>query len=130
VQRPRDEKCVKELGRRGPFFFVPVTTLALASVEEHEMAGAAGLMNFLRTLAGAVATSVVTTTSQAGDAVDQRNHVGGVAGALRVRAADLGSAQADADGGDGGDALTIVSPERIQSSLFPTSAGNGRRRDF
>jgi DHA2 family multidrug resistance protein len=45
-----------------PFFFVPVTTLALASVEEHEMAGAAGLMNFLRTLSGAVATSVVTTT--------------------------------------------------------------------
>jgi len=45
-----------------PFFFVPVTTLALASVEEHETAGAAGLMNFLRTLSGAVATSVVTTS--------------------------------------------------------------------
>jgi DHA2 family multidrug resistance protein len=45
-----------------PFFFVPITSLALASVEEHEVAGAAGLMNFLRTLAGAVATSVVTTT--------------------------------------------------------------------
>jgi MFS transporter, DHA2 family, multidrug resistance protein len=45
-----------------PFFFVPVTSLALASVEEHEVAGAAGLMNFLRTLSGAVATSVVTTS--------------------------------------------------------------------
>jgi MFS transporter, DHA2 family, multidrug resistance protein len=45
-----------------PFFFVPVTTLALASVEEHETASAAGLMNFLRTLSGAVATSVVTTS--------------------------------------------------------------------
>jgi MFS transporter, DHA2 family, multidrug resistance protein len=45
-----------------PFFFVPVTTLALASVEEHEVAGAAGLMSFIRTLAGAVATSVVTTS--------------------------------------------------------------------
>ncbi|HXC58407.1 MAG TPA: DHA2 family efflux MFS transporter permease subunit, partial [Steroidobacteraceae bacterium] len=44
-----------------PFFFVPVTTIALASVEEHETASAAGLMNFLRTLSGAVATSVVTT---------------------------------------------------------------------
>ena len=42
-----------------PFFFVPVTTLALASVEEHETASAAGLMNFLRTLSGAVATSIV-----------------------------------------------------------------------
>jgi len=45
-----------------PFFFVPITTLALASVDEHEVAGAAGLMSFLRTLAGAVATSIVTTS--------------------------------------------------------------------
>ena len=45
-----------------PFFFVPITALALASVDEREVAGAAGLMNFLRTLAGAVATSVVTTS--------------------------------------------------------------------
>jgi MFS transporter, DHA2 family, multidrug resistance protein len=44
-----------------PFFFVPVTALALGNVEEHEMAGGAGLQNFLRTLSGAVATSVVTT---------------------------------------------------------------------
>jgi DHA2 family multidrug resistance protein len=45
-----------------PFFFVPITTLALASVEEHETASAAGLMNFLRTLSGAIATSIVTTS--------------------------------------------------------------------
>jgi DHA2 family multidrug resistance protein len=44
-----------------PFFFVPVTTIALASVDEQETASAAGLMNFLRTLAGAVATSIVNT---------------------------------------------------------------------
>jgi len=44
-----------------PFFFVPLTALALGSVEERETASAAGLMNFLRTLSGAVATSVVTT---------------------------------------------------------------------
>lgn len=44
-----------------PFFFVPVTALALGNVEEHETASAAGLMNFLRTLSGAVATSIVTT---------------------------------------------------------------------
>ncbi|HTT13985.1 MAG TPA: DHA2 family efflux MFS transporter permease subunit [Burkholderiaceae bacterium] len=44
-----------------PFFFVPLTALALGSVEEQETASAAGLMNFLRTLSGAVATSVVTT---------------------------------------------------------------------
>ncbi|MBL8481329.1 MAG: DHA2 family efflux MFS transporter permease subunit [Rhodocyclaceae bacterium] len=45
-----------------PFFFVPVTAIALGSVEEREMASAAGLQNFLRTLSGAVATSVVNTS--------------------------------------------------------------------
>jgi len=44
-----------------PFFFIPTTSLALASVEEHETASAAGLMNFLRTLSGAFATSLITT---------------------------------------------------------------------
>ncbi|MFN6414754.1 MAG: DHA2 family efflux MFS transporter permease subunit [Pseudomonadota bacterium] len=44
-----------------PFFFVPLTALALASVKPEEMASAAGLMSFVRTLAGALATSVITT---------------------------------------------------------------------
>lgn len=44
-----------------PFFFVPLTGLAMASVEPEEMASAAGLMSFMRTLSGAFATSVVTT---------------------------------------------------------------------
>ena len=44
-----------------PFFFVPLTALALASVDLEEIASAAGLMSFLRTLSGALATSVVTT---------------------------------------------------------------------
>ena len=49
------------MGAGMPFFFVPLTTLALGSVEEHETASAAGMQNFLRTLSGAVATSLVTT---------------------------------------------------------------------
>lgn len=44
-----------------PFFFIPLTGLAMASVDEPEMASAAGLMNFLRTLSGAFATSLITT---------------------------------------------------------------------
>lgn len=44
-----------------PFFFVPLTGLAMASVEPEEMASAAGLMSFVRTLSGAFATSIVTT---------------------------------------------------------------------
>ncbi len=44
-----------------PFFFVPLTTLSLGNVLPNEVASAAGLLNFLRTLSGAVATSLATT---------------------------------------------------------------------
>ena len=44
-----------------PFFFVPLTALSLGSVEPRELASAAGIQNFLRTLSGAVATSIVQT---------------------------------------------------------------------
>jgi DHA2 family multidrug resistance protein len=43
-----------------PFFFVPLTALALSSVDSEEVASAAGLVNFLRTLSGAMAISIVT----------------------------------------------------------------------
>ena len=59
------------LGFALPFFFIPTTGLALGSVEEREMDSAAGLMNFLRTLSGAFATSLVTT---AWDNQITRNH--------------------------------------------------------
>jgi DHA2 family multidrug resistance protein len=49
------------MGLGMPFFFVPATALALGSVGEHETASAAGLQNFLRTLSGAFATSIVQT---------------------------------------------------------------------
>ncbi len=49
------------LGLGMPFFFIPSTAAALGSVDEAETNSAAGLMNFMRTLAGAVATSMVTT---------------------------------------------------------------------
>lgn len=42
-------------------FFVPVTGLAMASVNPDEQANAAGLSNFMRSLAGAFATSLVQT---------------------------------------------------------------------
>lgn len=44
-----------------PFFFIPLTNLALGSVKEVEVASAAGLMNFLRTMAGAVGASLAVT---------------------------------------------------------------------
>jgi DHA2 family multidrug resistance protein len=44
-----------------PFFFIPLSALALSSVAPNEIASAAGLMNFLRTLSGAFAASIVTS---------------------------------------------------------------------
>ncbi len=45
-----------------PMYYVPIMGLAMGSVEERETASASGLMNFVRTLAGAIATSLVTTS--------------------------------------------------------------------
>lgn len=44
-----------------PFFFIPLSNMALASVQPQEMASAAGLMNFLRTMAGAIGASIAVT---------------------------------------------------------------------
>lgn len=49
-----------------PMYYIPITGLAMGSVDEDEMASAAGLMNFVRTIAGAFATSLVTTFWQDG----------------------------------------------------------------
>jgi DHA2 family multidrug resistance protein len=43
------------------FFMIPLTTITLTAVEPHETASAAGLQNFLRTIAVAVSTSLVLT---------------------------------------------------------------------
>jgi DHA2 family multidrug resistance protein len=42
-----------------PLFFVPLMTLSMTAVDADETAAASGLINFLRTIAGAVATAVV-----------------------------------------------------------------------
>jgi DHA2 family multidrug resistance protein len=44
-----------------PFFFIPTTSLALTAVLPRETASAAGLMNFMRTTAGAFGTSITLT---------------------------------------------------------------------
>ncbi len=44
-----------------PLFFVPVFSLALASLKPTEIAGGAGLLSFARTMAGAFATSLSIT---------------------------------------------------------------------
>lgn len=49
------------LGVAVPFFFIPLTGLALGSVNPSETASAAGLLNFVRTTSGAFAVSITTT---------------------------------------------------------------------
>jgi DHA2 family multidrug resistance protein len=44
-----------------PLFFVPLMAIAFVGVGRMELAGAAGLLTFARTMAGAVGASVVTT---------------------------------------------------------------------
>lgn len=44
-----------------PFFFIPLSNMALASVLPQEIASAAGLMSFMRTMAGAIGASVAAT---------------------------------------------------------------------
>jgi len=49
------------LGPAMPFFFIPMMSLAMATLTPGELAGGAGLLNFVRTTAGAFATSITTT---------------------------------------------------------------------
>jgi DHA2 family multidrug resistance protein len=49
------------LGVAVPFFFIPLTGLGLSSVKPNEIASAAGLLNFARTVSGAFAVSITTT---------------------------------------------------------------------
>ena len=44
-----------------PFFFIPLSNIALNSVSTAEMVSAAGLMGFLRTMAGAIGASIAIT---------------------------------------------------------------------
>jgi DHA2 family multidrug resistance protein len=48
-------------GAFSPLFFIPLMTLALNGISPGEIANASGLLTFSRTLAGAVAGSLVTT---------------------------------------------------------------------
>lgn len=44
-----------------PLFFIPLTNIALAAVRPDELAAATGMMNFIRTLSGAIGASISVT---------------------------------------------------------------------
>lgn len=64
-----------------PFFFVPLTGLALSAVKPEETASAAGLANFMRTTAGAFGTSIITTRWDDASTHDKSELVGRLNGA-------------------------------------------------
>ena len=76
------------VGAAMPAFFMPLMTMSLAAVEPEETAGASGLSNFVRTLAGAVATSLLTTAwedsaaSHHAELAGSLNGLGGAMGSL------------------------------------------------
>lgn len=60
-----------------PFFFIPLTGMALSSVTPEQTATAAGLMSFARTLSGAFATALITSVWQ-DNATYHRNDLAGI----------------------------------------------------
>jgi len=59
-----------------PFFFIGTMTLALGRIPAEKTASAAGLLSFVRTLAGAFATSLATTAWENSAAKDRSELVG------------------------------------------------------
>ena len=86
-----------------PMFFIPIMSLAMATLLPSELAGGAGLLNFVRTTAGAFATSV-TTTSWANSAtvartafVGRLNNAEGVVGQMQSAGMTHGQALGNLD---------------------------------
>ncbi|MDE8654433.1 DHA2 family efflux MFS transporter permease subunit [Novosphingobium album (ex Liu et al. 2023)] len=65
-------------------FMVPLTTISLSSVDPRETASAAGIANFGRTLAGAIATATITTLWSDMARSDGADMVGSLNGADRT----------------------------------------------
>jgi DHA2 family multidrug resistance protein len=72
-------------------FFIPVTGLCMASVDPEEQADAAGMSNFMRTLASAFAASIVQT----GWANAARHNQVELAGAMQQGHAAIDAIMAD-----------------------------------
>nr|WP_037504382.1 DHA2 family efflux MFS transporter permease subunit [Sphingobium bisphenolivorans] len=73
-----------------PFFMVPLTMLTLGSVRPEETASAAGMQNFLRTLAVAVSTSLVLTGWGNGQRVSRNELVDALGPDVGTRLVDAG----------------------------------------
>lgn len=112
------------LGLGLPFFFLPITAHALASVAESETASAAGLMNFLRTLSGAFATSIATTawennTAAAhADLAGQVDRSGEATRSLLGSGMDMDSVRSVLDGMTQGQSVMLATNEIMATCAF------------
>jgi DHA2 family multidrug resistance protein len=81
-----------------PFFFIPLMSLAMAPLEPNEVASGAGLLNFVRTTAGAFATSLTTTawgnaaTANRVNMVGNLNNASGMVNGMMQRGMSHGQA--------------------------------------
>jgi len=99
-----------------PFFFVPLMGMAMASVTKAETASAAGLINFLRTTSGAIATAIVTTSWSDTATADRAQLVG------RLSQTDSTLTQMRAAGQSAGQALrSLDSLVQGQSVMLATN---------
>lgn len=73
------------------FFMIPLIGLTLSTVEEHEVASAAGLQSFVRTMATAFATSISLTYWGDSQRAARNDVVGGLQpGTLQTQLSDMG----------------------------------------
>lgn len=96
-----------------PLYFVPITGFAMGSVEESETASASGLMNFVRTLSGAIATSLVTTSWEDRSKV-AHDQLAGIVDPTGQFAAQIGAAR----GGEGEMARAMLNDMVTSQSLL------------
>jgi MFS transporter, DHA2 family, multidrug resistance protein len=69
-----------------PLFFLPLNMVGLGSVNPEETASAAGQLNFIRTMAGAIATSLVNTVWENNAVANQAELAGQLHGAEQTMA--------------------------------------------
>ena len=90
-------------GAAVPFYFMGTTALALGCVSPNQITSAAGLMSFVRTFAGAIATALVTanwidmTRATRAEIVPSLNGAAETMGAMQARGMTIDQARATID---------------------------------
>jgi DHA2 family multidrug resistance protein len=114
-----------------PFFFIPLMSVAMAALKPSEIASGAGLLNFVRTTAGAFATSITTTawddraTTVRATLVDRMNGAGDVINGFTQRGLASGQATSTLDSIVQGQAIMLSTDHifLVVSFLMVISAG-------